>query len=430
MKSLRLSLVAATLASVLSASALAQSVTELQAGALLQSAERLSNERADAETVSAAYQKALMAYDELANTEKSLEILGTLVDIHYGVCEDDEAIRWAEDAVARFLPPQRNFDLNDRLFGYAGWLDRLGRLYGLTGQPESAADMYAVALNNLQTIPPRVDRDFSLTTEAEFLRSQLTFYPSDSEDAIATRERLMEVRQRSGTIHQVDGLLADATFLSRSTEDSFSSAVELLQQAWELSHLNNYPSGKLQATVLLGQQALQATDYSQALSYGSSALTDFNTLQGAETWLTDARYVLAQAHQELGNDIEAIGYYTDLLKLIDSEPEFRINVNKSTVVTELIALYERTGQLALANELATANESLLNSPFPRLSRLPSVSSLSRLRRPPYRSRLWVRFCDDGSEALRSVPRPRFTAPRRPTNFVPVLPRSTSKGAQP
>ncbi|MBT9314850.1 tetratricopeptide repeat protein [Leptothoe spongobia] len=380
MKSLRLSIVAATLASLLASSnahVFAQSATELQAGALLESAERLDRDSDDIDAITMAYEQALAAYDELGNTDKSLEILDTLYAINHSACRDEEAIRWASQALERFALPQRDFELRDKLFEYKRWVNLLGGSYRREGQSAQALELYKAALENLATISPSMDEDLPLGIEAEFLRSQLALQSSDSHEATVILQRIMAVRQQAGVINQINGLLSDAMFLSESDRDAPSqTAVELLQQTLELSRLHNYPSGEVQSITLLSKQALADRNYEQAISYGNLVLTEFNQLDGVGPWSADARHVLAQSEQSLGNDTEAIKHYSGLLTLINSEPDFYIEVSRYEVVSNLINLYERIGDTASANELATDYNDLLNGLLP----IASIPPLT-LRRP-------------------------------------------------
>ncbi|MGD1855619.1 MAG: tetratricopeptide repeat protein [Leptolyngbyaceae cyanobacterium] len=414
MKFLRLCIAAAVLTSLLASNrVLAQSAAELQAGALLESAERLDRNGNDIDATTAAYEQALQAYDEIGDTDKSLEILDTLHGVNWSACRDDEAMRWAIQAVARFDLPQRDFNLNDKLSAYQRWVSVLGDWHVRKEQPEQALELYDRALKNLETMPPAINETFSTETEAKFLRSRLSLLPSESHEATVTLERLTDVRQRLGAISEIDGLLSDATFL-RNTIDNKNSAsvIELSQRVLELSRLNNYPSGEAQALTLLSQQAFTDASYDQALSYGGLVTTRFNQLQGIEPWLADARYTLARTQQELGNDSEAIGQYLALLNGIENAPDSYYRISKYGVVSNLIELYERTGSIAQANQMSTEYSDTLNGAsraLPLLNRRPLPFTV---RTPRLRS-----ICLSNSPTSS----PRRIAPRRfPSRPLPPL----------
>lgn len=97
-------------------------------------------------------------------------------------------------------------------------------------------DVYAAALDNLSSIAPRMSNWPLTTTEARYLRSQLLLNPTP-----VTQQRLLSVRRQAGAITEIDGLLLDAQDLVNASEAFSEPAVELLQQALELSRLNNYP---------------------------------------------------------------------------------------------------------------------------------------------------------------------------------------------
>ena len=424
MKSLRLCIVAATITSLLVSfhtRVLAQAATDLQAGALLQSAERLERDSDDIDAITMAYEQALAAYDELGDTDKSLELLDTLYAINYSACRDDEANRWASQAVDRFTLPQRDFDLSDKLYVYKRWVNVLGDSYRRKGQSAQALELYTAALENLATMSPSVNRDWPFDMEAEFLRSQLALQPSDSYDATVTLQRLVAVRQRAGVIEEINGLLSDAIFLNnRLNASSVASAAELFQRVLDLSRLNNYPSGEVQAITLLSKQALAASNYDQAISYGNLVLRRFSQLDGVEPWLANARYVLAETEQILGNDTEAIKHYSALLILIDSGPDFFIPVSKYDVVSNLISLYERIGDMAQADELATDYDDLLSGVFP-----PATGSRLLLRPLPglSSSRLSLRgLCLDNTP-VRLTPIPNVPLPSAPPAPSPIFPNS-------
>ncbi|NEQ48581.1 MAG: hypothetical protein F6K11_00375 [Leptolyngbya sp. SIO3F4] len=139
MKSLGLSLVAATLAGLIIGTgypAAAQSRDELRAGALLQTAERLAEESHDTDAVEAAYERALTAYDDLGDTDQSLGILEDLFNLNYLACRDKVAIDWAKNALARFDRDSPEFDLFANHSDYAHWVTGLATLYESTGQIE------------------------------------------------------------------------------------------------------------------------------------------------------------------------------------------------------------------------------------------------------------------------------------------------------
>lgn len=332
---------------------LAQSPSEIQAGAWLQSAEQLADENGDTAAVTAAYEKALMAYDELGDFDNSLKILTALVRVNYAACLEDEAIGWAENAVARFGTDRRDFDLNDRIYDFTYWVDGLISLYWRTDQMAQIYDTYGAALDNIATLAPRL-QDWPLSdVETRYLRSQLSLPSIDSGQVTMMQQRLFAAHSRAGAITEIEGLLSDASSLLAQNEPPFETVSVLVQQALKLSRLHNYPPGELKSVVLYGRQALQAGNYRQAVTYGETALTRFDHIQQTETLLEKVHYILAKSHQELGNDLEAIDHYQTLLELIQNGQRLRDPAEREVVITNLIRLYERTGQPDLANQLAS-----------------------------------------------------------------------------
>lgn len=412
MKASGLSLVAATLAGLIigtSYPVVAQSATEIQAGALLQSAERLERDSDDSAAITMAYEQALAAYDDLGDTDQSLKILDTLYRVNYSACRYDAAVRWGREAVGRYELPRRDFDLNDKLREYRRWVIRLGNVYGETRQSEQLLALYTAALENLDTLPPSVDDAAVFEVKAEFLRSQLTLYPSDSRESSITRQRLLAVRERLGVITEVDGLISDAIYLRDVALGRYSApAVDLLQRVLEQSRLNNYSTGEIKAVTLLSQQFLANDDYDQAISHSDLVLTSFNQLDRAAPWLAIARYVLAQSEQAVGNDAEAIEHYEILLAEMDSAPEYRIDVSKYDVVVSLFFLYDRAGNTAQVDQLAREHRDLLEGNFPTRP-LPRASAIPPVVLSPYSFRTCrnnpVRLPNGLSDEIPIIPSP-------------------------
>lgn len=417
MGTLRLSVILATalvgLSSSLSARTWAQSVTIPEAQALQQSADTLRRNSEDPAAISDAYEQALRAYDALDDQRNALSILRDLYEVNYSYCEDDQAIVWAKAAIARLQQDPEQYGT------YTEWVRTLGGFYSRTDRSEQAIATYRDGVDYIAGLQESATAAQGLwREEAILLRSQLGL-SLDRNEAAGVEARLVQTRQAIGAIAQIEWLLDDAEFL----RDAEYSPVGLLTMALQNSQEYRYRPGELSALIALGEAAIAVDDYRLAKRYGEQAMALAQSLSDSETAQRQVLVILAESQQGLGETEAAIAAYLDLLGRVAATDNASSSLQVRATVTELIALYQATGQSELANQLETDYADALSNrpvstPLPLLRPPTAVPSVRRSA-----SRV-SRRCDrslDTPPSLRTFP--RLPALPRPVPS-PVLPSPT------
>lgn len=418
MRAFRLTLILTTalvsLSTSLSLRAAAQSVTAPEAEALRRSADVLRRSSDDPAVISEAYEQALQAFDALDDRQNALSVLGELFAVNYRYCEDDQAVFWAEAAIARSKADHQEYST------YAFWIRQLGDLYQLIDQNGQASVLYSSGIDHLERLQQSTAARVVLwREEAMLLRSQLSL-PLSTDETTRIEARLVETREEIGAITQIEGLLQDASAL----QDTAYASSELATRALQNSQAYRYRSGELAALILLGEQAIAASDYRLALSHGEQVLALAKQLPDTDSFQTEALSIWADSQRGLGNADAAISAYAELLGRVEGSATGRSNsAEVREIVTTLIALYQETGQLAPADQLETDYAELLANPFGFIpTPLPAVSSLPRSRRAFISS---FRRCDSSSfpDSFPSL-QPLPTFPVSPPIPRPVRPPSS------
>lgn len=414
MLALRLTAIFATAAVSLSVNvtfrASAQSVTAPEADALRQSADELWHFDEDPAAVEDAYEQALRAYEALGDSQNALLVLASLFQVNYRHCEDNRAVFWAQQAIARAKEDRQRYHT------YVFWVRQLGDLYRTIEQSEQALATYGSGIEYLEGLKQSADAQPGLWREqANLLRSQLGL-PLSSSEVARLEARLVETREEIGAITQIEGLLEDARMLQGTAYASSELAAIALQN----SQTYRYPAGELAALILLGEQAIAAGDYPVARRYGEQAISLAQQLPESETFQTEALRVWADSQRGLGNAETAITAYSSLLERREAADTSNFSEIRE-IVTTLVALYQATGQPAAARRLETDYASLLANPYSiTLRPLPSRAPLPPIRR---RSIISFRLCD--------LPAPSGSFPTlQPLPTLPDLPRPTARPARP
>lgn len=321
-----------------------QPVTVPQARALEAAADALSATSRDPDALSAAYERALQAYDQLEDRDNGLEMVKRLLEVNYQYCRDPEAIAWTQEGIRRLARDQTQYRT------YVDWLQLLGTLYQKADAPEAAFTAYEGGIAYLRSLQQSATADVELWTEMTALaRSQLSLPMGDRRSQDLQRQ-LIELHREAGAVTQVNGLLTDASALFDEANPFSLLALEALQ----ISQQYRYPSGELRALLLLGEDSIADSNYRLAAEYGEQAMALMVSLTNTDAYQAQALYVLAQSQQGLGNEEPAIDAYTEALRLLESAPENSGNAPSiRDVVSSLIDLYQQTGQLAAASRLET-----------------------------------------------------------------------------
>ncbi|MEM7064417.1 MAG: tetratricopeptide repeat protein [Cyanobacteria bacterium P01_B01_bin.77] len=423
-RSLVTTLVFLSLVTVANSPLLAQTSDEEQAQTLLLEADTLadtsdSSDSVDVDSVLAAYEQALNAYDSLDRPDTSLSIFSILTDLNYVNCRDPQAVDWAIQAL-QFIEqqqPDASFNGSQHFNNHGDWSQRLGDLYRANNQPDQALAAYNSGLKYRANWPQSATVSPNLVQASTLLQSQLSLLAPDSDVAEEIQEQLVATWQQAGAVTEVDGLLSNVERLAETD----IPAPALLTQALDSSRRHRYQAGELRALLLSGQAAIDSGDYDDASDYAQQAIELTKQLQYGENFEDNALYVLAQAEWGQGNLQTAIDHYTTLLEIVDSQ-SLNIDVNRFEVVTSLTALYQQTGQAAQAQALI---ERYANQP--RLSRLRLSRSLARFPRftGTFNAVLPHRTCDQPETETSPFVIPSFPV-RRPGRGIPTIPRTVPR----
>lgn len=323
-----------------------------QAERLLQTADLLvyDDNTESVDPVLMAYEQALDAYDSLDRPDTSLSIYNALADLNYAMCRDPQAVSWAKQAL-QFIEQQplaEGFDVSDHLNNYRDWSQKLGEFYRVNERSNEALEAYIAGLRYGADWPQSAIDAPEPHRKAALLRSQLSLIPPDSIAADETEQMLVDTWQLIGAIEEVDGLLRDVDHLA----DQGIAALELLvAQALETSRRHGYGAGELKALLLSGQIAMADNAYDRADDYAQQAMELAQQLRDGERFEYEALYLRAQAKQGNGDLQDAIEQYVALLEKINQPASNYGNVSEFAIVTNLVALYQQTGQSVQAQTL-------------------------------------------------------------------------------